>query len=55
MDEDPPVVKFNKEMRALLGKYKFVLSAVPFIDADGRTMARPIILEADKKETVLDV
>jgi hypothetical protein len=39
---------FNKELSPLLGKYELGLAAVPFISADGRLAAQPILVDARK-------
>jgi len=42
----------DREIKKILGKYGFALTAIPFIENDGRVMARPVlaVLRDDKKE-----
>lgn len=37
--------EFNKKLKKLLGEFKFQLTAVPYVTADGRITARPTIAE----------
>lgn len=42
--------EFNDELKKLLGKYGFSLTATPFINQDGRIGAKPQVIKAPKVE-----
>lgn len=44
--------EFDKEIKALLGKYKFGIGAEAFLMHDGRVSARPVIVKVKEEEKV---
>lgn len=47
-DFETRVNKFSEELVPLLNKYKLGLAAQPFIDGEGKILARPNMVDAKK-------